>query len=608
MTGATLQVREAVLVGAPPAGVASTLVVTPASVDLPSPTTLPAAWLGPAARRLSAAPTDSFAAITGGGRLVLAGASHRGTLYAAYYLLERLGVRFYAPDFPFYKGRHEYVPAVRNATVPSLYALEKPQMTLRRKYVEEGWSHTRGTLPALVDWMAKSRHNVLVYPYDYGGEGFVRWDDQRAGLLPELTKRGLLLESGGHGYQSFLPPERYGEQHPEWFEPGKNVFRVENPQALAAYVSNVIAYLKSRPEVAIFDAWPPDRARWPGQTLRWFGSAANAQAHVSNTLDAALRREGLSTRVESLAFVPAAAPPTGRYSHPPNVLVDFAPYDRSYAEPINGRRYPANVLIRKRIAQWRQGGFRGGFGVQEYYRKYSWHSLPVVLPHIIGADVRHYSSWGVRSLGTYSEPADWLVYEPTHLLVAALSWDPGLDVNRYLDDYLRVRYGPAAPEMRQYLNLVESAGRRLFDRPAGNYADAAVVEDVLSRYRRASLVLRVARGESPPGGGADYLMQRLEWNLEFAAADTEIEYYRLRGDESRARLARLSTRRLVLEHRFDGVVLHNPWTARRFAAPAENRAYYALHRRQWSGPAVAPRCTVLDLPYWLAFPGLPSGC
>ncbi|MEJ7655390.1 MAG: DUF4838 domain-containing protein, partial [Chloroflexia bacterium] len=138
MTGATLQVREAVLVGAPPAGVASTLVVTPASVDLPSPTTLPAAWLGPAARRLSAAPTDSFAAITGGGRLVLAGASHRGTLYAAYYLLERLGVRFYAPDFPFYKGRHEYGPAVRNATVPSLYALEKPQMMLRRKYVEEG--------------------------------------------------------------------------------------------------------------------------------------------------------------------------------------------------------------------------------------------------------------------------------------------------------------------------------------------------------------------------------------------------------------------------------------------------------------------------------------
>lgn len=69
--------------------------------------------------------------------------------------------------------------------------------------MEEGWSHTVDNLPQLIDWMAKQRLNILVYPYDYVALGLVEWDTWREQLIPELERRDMILEVGGHGYDSF---------------------------------------------------------------------------------------------------------------------------------------------------------------------------------------------------------------------------------------------------------------------------------------------------------------------------------------------------------------------------------------------------------------------
>ena len=45
---------------------------------------------------------------------------------------------------------------------------------------------------------------TLVIPTDYQGHGRVKWDNWRDALTPELQKRGILIEVGGHGYQNFL--------------------------------------------------------------------------------------------------------------------------------------------------------------------------------------------------------------------------------------------------------------------------------------------------------------------------------------------------------------------------------------------------------------------
>ncbi len=76
------------------------------------------------------------------GSLLLIGADDRGTLYAVYDLLERLGCRWLAPALAFYQGAHEYVPKCETLSLSlSEDVLQRPALKYRKLYVEEGHSH-----------------------------------------------------------------------------------------------------------------------------------------------------------------------------------------------------------------------------------------------------------------------------------------------------------------------------------------------------------------------------------------------------------------------------------------------------------------------------------
>jgi hypothetical protein len=432
------------------------------------------------ATRLAGAPEDSFGIDASGDYLALAGRGERGALYAAYEWLERAGVRFFAPEFIFYGRSAERVPRRRTVALGRSAVVEQPRLRFRRKYVEEGWSHTPTNLVQLVDWMAKTRQNILVHPYDYYGQGVTRWDAWRNRVARALIKRGIALEVGGHGFESFLPPAQF----PRYYTSGTNVFDVHNDAAVAAYVDRVVAYLRARPEIRVFDAWPPDSAVWPAATLQRYGSAPNAYAHVVNALSARLRREPPRVRVEAIAYQSHVEPPSQGAMHEPQTIIDFATYDRSYRVPIWDPSHEWNRSYVALVERWRQA-FGGELAVYEYYRKYSWHSLPVVLARLISREVRYYDRvLGADGIGTYSEPADWIPYELIHALLAALSWDP-TSGREFVRDYVCDRYGAAAPAMRRYYALVEDAGRTLFDRPRGDYDNLDAVTRARDDYRAA---------------------------------------------------------------------------------------------------------------------------
>ncbi|MQB02330.1 MAG: DUF4838 domain-containing protein, partial [Actinobacteria bacterium] len=204
---------------------------------------------------------------------------------------------------------------------------------------------------------------------------------------------------------------------------------------MEAYVDNVVQYLDQRPEIDVFDAWPPDGAQWPSGAEERFGSIANAHAHVTNQLHAAVEAAGLDVRIEAIAYASHIDPPDPSQMFEPSTIIDFAPYDRSYTTPIYDDTYPRNVFYDELITQWGQE-YSGPLAFYEYYRKYSWHSLPVVLPTLIGQEMPYFHSRGISGFGIYSEPADWVTYELTHLLVAELSWDVGIDSDAWLRGYL----------------------------------------------------------------------------------------------------------------------------------------------------------------------------
>ena len=500
--------------------------------------TVPAARVAAAAAELSGASEDAFAVHVDDAYAVLTGLGDRAPLYAAYALLEGLGVRFFAPAFPAYEGHHEYVPRSRSLAVPAWRLADRPAWTMRRQYAEEGYSHNGATLPPLLDWMAKKRLNTFVHPTDYLGIGVTVYDEVRDVLVREAGRRGIRIESGGHGYDTFLPPEDY----PQFYESGGPLFDIYNPEALDAYVARVVAFLAERPEITVFDCWPPDVWQFQKPILDRYGTPSNAESVVVNALAAAVREQLPGVRVERIAYASTLQPPDPEYATDPDVVVDFAPYARTYAGPLDDPAIPANVRHAEALRAWRES-YRGTLSMYEYYRRYRWRSLPVHPLATIAGDAAFTARTGANGVGMYCEPADWITYEHVQNLVAALAWDPALDAGGHLADYLRTRFGAAAvPAMRTYYDLTR------FDpdtRPA-----AALHES----YAGARAALTEAAGHAA-GDGARLVVDRLARNADIALADMAVG--KAPPDSPEQRAARLAYRRLVQRNRFNGVSLPN---------------------------------------------------
>jgi hypothetical protein len=160
-----------------------------------------------------------------------------------------------------------------------------------------------------------------------------------------------------------------------------------------------------------------------------------------------------------------------------------------------------------------------------------------------------------------------------------MAWDTHLDVAAFVEAYLGERYGRAADAMADYLQHVEAAGGELFDGAQGSYDDEASLAAALDHYRAAgdalddALDLPVGYFTEPEGRRAEFLLEKLATNVEYAAADTRANLHEVRGEDDAAAAQRLRAGRLVLEHRFDGVLAAN---------------HYSLgnHTLQWDLPFV----------------------
>jgi hypothetical protein len=389
--------------------------------------------------------------------------------------------------------------------------------------------------------MPKARYNTLQVPLDYGGGGRVRWDNWRQALTPELDRRGLDIEVGGHGYQNFLNPEMEGgklfERHPDWF--GKDaqcrpsraehlVFDTSNPDAVAYLIANVIRYVKAHPEIDILDFWPPDGARWAEcKEMEKLGTPQDRQARLVNQVAAALREVRPGLRLEMIAYAHAKLPPeTVRLD--PSVLVDFCPIGQNFDVPIDDPAGSNNALYVDAIRAWRRD-FDGDIGLYSYYRKYAWRSLPVQIPHYMQQDMKWYSGVPLQGISTYSEPADSYTYELNHYTLGHLAWDLAVDVDSLIADYAAARYGTAGEAARAALATLEDDFRLRGSIP---YSAADTPEQIAAA--RAELGVRAAALSTARTSGTLTAaeranLDRLVLMLGFAGRDLRIREARARG-------------------------------------------------------------------------------
>ena len=154
-----------------------------------------------------------------GDNIILAGVSPRSTLYSVYSFLEKyLGCGWIAPG-------DENIPRMLAVSVPDGIAeIESPVFTYRAialfpyTFSQIGNKLWVGSLfpyalmqinKDRIDWAAKNRLNY-VHPCP-NEAGPPLWDkvESRQQIVPEIVKRGLGLQYGGHSYFAWLPPDKY---------------------------------------------------------------------------------------------------------------------------------------------------------------------------------------------------------------------------------------------------------------------------------------------------------------------------------------------------------------------------------------------------------------
>lgn len=517
-------------------------------------------------RTAAATKPEGYEIRVGDGQVSVMGNSPRATLYGAYRLLEEMGCRFLAPELGHYRGSAEVVPRKETVTLPGdLQIKTAPAMKFRKLYVEEGHSHDAENLRQMVEWMPKAGYNTLVVPTDYQGSGRVKWDNWREALTPELQRRGITIEVGGHGYQNFLNAQmeegKLFEQHPEWFgqdAKGKRqrakgwVPCTSNPEAVRYLTDNFLAYIRERPEIQIFDFWPPDGAKWcECEKCKTLGTPADRQAILLAQVKEAVKPVRPDLRLEVIAYSSYVDPP-GNQTVDPSVLVDFCPISQQFDHQIDDTAAQTNAKYAGSLRAWRKA-FDGDLSIYSYYRKYAWDSLPVLIPHYMQRDLQWYMTLPVQGVSTYAEPGDWFTYELNHYVLARLAWDPNADVDAVIREFARARYGGAADIAVTAYEDLEDVVRVCCSVPHTARKPVEEVAKAEARLAKSLEAVKKASGEATDPAVRHNLV-RLIRVFDYAIRDLRVlQLMAKKGPAAREEAVKLHA--MVQEHAGEGMFL-----------------------------------------------------
>jgi len=417
---------------------------------------------------------DEFIVKTVGENLILAGSNSRGTLYSVYAFLERLGCRWFYPD-------EEIVPYKRTIKIQSLNSVERPSLKYRGFFPLPLPMRDLPWLRKLIDWTTKNRMNLFS---THSAEVFgCQWEKVRRRLIPELKKRGMMIKAGGHCYAFFLPPDRYFEEHPEWFSlvKGKRVpnnICFSNEEGVSTLKSNVLRYLEDHPEVDLIAIWPNDVPTLCECDKCRMLSPSDHVLRLVNRVSKAVHEAKPSIKVEHIAYWNYLVPPV-LTTPERNVTVLFAARGRNYSYPFNHcdwgewrdyvyKHYPpfpndhnlsAFVVsdCRPYLRRWLEICGENDLYMHEYIvDNVLQDGMAPPMPHLIRADLRFYKEVGVR--GVHPEMTSIYYWWPNCLTWYALfklAWNVEADLEGLLDDYYQQCWGKARAPIRMFFEEIE---------------------------------------------------------------------------------------------------------------------------------------------------------
>ncbi len=389
---------------------------------------------------------EGFLLRTIGSDVVIAGneeAFYRGTEYAVYELLERLGCRWY---FPGEFG--QVVPRQGTISIPDLDLQQAPSFVVRNIWMS-GWADETGDHG---DWLIRNK-GTMALPFAFAGDGSI----------------GRLA-----------PPEIYEEVHPEIYAMGRDGRRhsrgpngelhltmlcVTNPLTVEIAARTILDYFRDHPGANSYGFsapdWSPrcycdlcvaaDHAFALDSGLQ--DSISDAYFNFVNNVAHEVTADYPDRYIVILAYDNRVRPPEG-LDKPwnRNIIVQLARLGISALRPIVE---PGDLYARRRkrtIEAWARIGPK--LIIYDYDPHGSLNRMPFWNVHSIRENLPFYHRHGVVGFTTEGHNT-FLRTGLNYYIRTRLMWDVEADVDALLDDFHARFFGPAAPPMRQFFEEIE---------------------------------------------------------------------------------------------------------------------------------------------------------
>jgi len=382
---------------------------------------------------------------TVGDDLVLAGGGARGTLYAVYRFLEDIvGVHWWTPW-------EESVPDIATLKVDELDLSGKPMIRYRDIY--------------------------MLYGND-GGRCAARNRLNRQGDARIAKEYGGCMDYGPpyhvHTFYMYFRPDKYLDQHPEWFSlidgqrvGGRHQLCLTNPELRKAFLAKFRGFIESSRRDAKAQGVPPPVVFSISQN-DWGGACqcddcqAIAKAEESeagplldfvNYLADAVRDDYPDVYISTLAYQYTQKPPKSVKPRD-NVIIRLCDTRSNFTKPITA---PENTEFREFLLSW--AAIAKNLRVWDYAVTYAPpRGLPFPSVHTYQADYQFYSEHNVEGVFTEHEyPIIGDLHDLKAWMMMKLLEDPYQDYEALLQAFTDGFYGPAGPEIREYLGMLQAA-------------------------------------------------------------------------------------------------------------------------------------------------------
>ncbi len=384
---------------------------------------------------------DEICLKTVGLDLYLAGDRPRGSLYAVYEFLEQnLGVRFWTAEVT-------EVPKQSTIELPLLDYRYAPPFEVRAA----GYDLARSD-PKFAARLRNNGHGVA-NPPEWGG------DVQLLGGVHTFSDNSPLISV-----------QEYYDAHPEWFSErnGKRLNRhvqlcLSNPELRRELTRKVLAWIRSNPNCQYVSVSQNDNQNYcQCATCTAFveehGNQADLLIDAVNEVAAEVAPEFPHVLIETLGYNYTRTPPV-TVRPLDNVIVRYCTIE---AQSFHCLTDPANRQLEEDLTGWRQVARQLMIWnyVTDFHKYYQPHpNWLTVAPDLqlfrdCGAiNVYEQGSW--NGGGAAADLGDLRAWQISKLL-----WNPDLDPEALVEEFVAGYYGPAAGYVHVYLDsMIESVNR-----------------------------------------------------------------------------------------------------------------------------------------------------